>query len=299
MIPLVSIVIPVYNQKSSFLIQCIESAINQTYNNLEILISNNHSTNGCDKVIDEYSLKDSRIKVIKPSIHVNMTDHFNYAGNKAKGKYISFLSSDDFLEPDCINKLMEILIQNPKVAMGYCNNNMLDDSTNVSTPIRNNSFKTGIYSPKILSDRFYNYTEYWIIGGIFKREIFIENNFSEQTKYYGMDIFFAYKLMSNKISVLHIENRIYHLGLDQNAFFFDKCLLSVKSRQETLLDKPGIEKINSLINYYKKIDKLKMKSIISLFFKLVKPILKRLILSKNPSLFCLDIYRLGYMCTLK
>jgi cellulose synthase/poly-beta-1,6-N-acetylglucosamine synthase-like glycosyltransferase len=108
-----------------------------------------------------------------------MTDHFNYAGNKAKGKYISFLSSDDFLEPDCINKLMEILIQNPKVAMGYCNNNMLDDSTNVSTPIRNNSFKTGIYSPKILSDRFYNYTEYWIIGGIFKREIFIENNFPD------------------------------------------------------------------------------------------------------------------------
>lgn len=132
-----------------------------------------------------------------------------------------------------------------------------------------------------------------------RKEIFTETNFPEVGNYYGMDIYFSYQLFIKKLEVLHIENPIYHLGLESNQIFFEKSLKAVESRKQFLINCPEIEKISPLIKKYKQIKRFQLLPIAKFFFKISEPFLKSRILSKNPNLFCFDIYRLGYICSLK
>jgi len=147
-----------------------------------------------------------------------------------------------------------------------------------------------------------NLTPYkYIFSGNFLilKKTFIETNFKEEGNYYGMDIFFSYQLYIKKIKILHIENPIYHLGLETNKIFFEKSLKAVESRKHFLINYPEIEKISPLVKKYKTIKQYHLLPAAILFFKILEPFLKRSILSKKPNLFCFDIYRLGYLCSLK
>ncbi len=117
--PLVSIVIPTYNQQELFLRECIESAISQTYNNIDILISDNFSTNNASSVIEEYASKDKRIRVVKPSRFLNMSESLLFALTMAKGKYTCYLSSDDILLPNCVSVLTTELELNPESVFAH------------------------------------------------------------------------------------------------------------------------------------------------------------------------------------
>uniref|UniRef100_UPI00404B5CE9 glycosyltransferase family 2 protein n=1 Tax=Flavobacterium sp. TaxID=239 RepID=UPI00404B5CE9 len=114
--------------------------------------------------------------------------------------------------------------------------------------------------------------------------------------FYGMDNYFSYLLNKNKINVIHIENPIFHLGLESNQIFFEKSIQSVISRQELLLHSTDSEIISPLISSYKKIKKWHLVGLARLVFKITEPILKRLIFKKKPNLTAFDLYRLGYLC---
>lgn len=134
---------------------------------------------------------------------------------------------------------------------------------------------------------------------VIRKDIFIKYNYSENENFYGMDVYFSYNLYVNNISVIHIDNPIYHLGLEKNEIFFNKSIEAVTVRYKLLPKTPHIEAINGLMRYYKKLSKTRLKKLVSIAFKLTEPLLKKMILKKNPSLFILDLYRLGYLCTLK
>lgn len=104
--PLVSIIIPVFNQIESHLRDCIDSALCQTYRNIEIVVSDNHSTNGATDVILEY--QNEKLRSVRPLSFLNMTDNFAFAASCANpsSKYLSFLSSDDLLAPNAIAELV-------------------------------------------------------------------------------------------------------------------------------------------------------------------------------------------------
>ncbi|MCB1792022.1 MAG: glycosyltransferase, partial [Gammaproteobacteria bacterium] len=86
-LPLVTVVIPVYNQNDAFLRQCIDSVLEQDYPNLEVLVSDNHSNNGCSDVILSYA--DSRLRVVRPPVHLPMVQHWAFAVFQARGEYLS------------------------------------------------------------------------------------------------------------------------------------------------------------------------------------------------------------------
>ncbi len=116
--PLVSIVIPAYNQRPEFLIQSIKSALSQTYQNIEIIVSDNHSTNETAEVLKTFN--DSRLNIIRPPQHLPLTPHFQWASEHAKGEFISFLPSDDWMENECIEELVRIIQQGPGIVMAFC-----------------------------------------------------------------------------------------------------------------------------------------------------------------------------------
>lgn len=105
---MVSIVIPVYNT-SKYLSECLNSLINQTYENLEIVCVDDESTDNSLDILKRYAGVDSRIKVYsKKNDHKGgAASARNFGLEKATGKYIMFLDSDDFFEIDMIEKMVE------------------------------------------------------------------------------------------------------------------------------------------------------------------------------------------------
>jgi glycosyltransferase involved in cell wall biosynthesis len=118
-LPLVSVVIPIFNQNPDYLRQCIDSVLAQTYTHLEIVVSDNHSTNDVPTVLNSY--KDSRLKRVKPPHHLPIASHFQWASEQATGEYISFLGSDDWFETTFFEELIKLIDPNPHVSMAFCN----------------------------------------------------------------------------------------------------------------------------------------------------------------------------------
>lgn len=102
-----SVIVPIYNVEK-YLSQCIESLINQTYRDIEIILVNDGSTDTSGAICDRYAQKDKRIKVVHKK-----NDGLGMARNSgleiATGKFVSFVDSDDYLKEDVIEKLVESL----------------------------------------------------------------------------------------------------------------------------------------------------------------------------------------------
>ena len=92
----ISIIIPVYKVEK-YLDKCVESVVNQTYKNLEIILVDDGSPDNCPKMCDEWAEKDKRIKVIHKE-NGGLSDARNFGIEKATGDYLMFLDSDDYLD---------------------------------------------------------------------------------------------------------------------------------------------------------------------------------------------------------
>ena len=103
----ISVIIPVYNV-AKYLPKCIDSVLNQTYKNLEIILVDDGSTDESGKISDEYSYKDNRVKVIHKK-NGGPGDARNTGIKEATGKYIGFIDSDDFIETDMYEILLKTL----------------------------------------------------------------------------------------------------------------------------------------------------------------------------------------------
>ena len=107
---LISIIVPVYKVEE-YLTECIESIINQSYKNLEIILVDDGSPDNCGQICDEYAKKDNRIKVIHKE-NGGLSSARNAGLDIATGEYISFIDSDDYVAENFIEKLYVLCIDN-------------------------------------------------------------------------------------------------------------------------------------------------------------------------------------------
>lgn len=117
-LPLISVVIPVYKVET-YLDQCVESIVQQTYRNLEIILVDDGSPDRCAEMCDLWATKDSRIKVIHKK-NGGLGDARNAGLVVATGDYIGFVDSDDWCEPDMFQELLESCLQY-KAPVAVCN----------------------------------------------------------------------------------------------------------------------------------------------------------------------------------
>lgn len=106
----ISVIIPVYNVEQ-YIRKCLDSVINQTYKNLEILLIDDGSTDSSGKICDEYAAFDSRIKVFH-KINDGSSSARNTGLKYITGKYLGFVDSDDWIEPEMFEVLYKALIDN-------------------------------------------------------------------------------------------------------------------------------------------------------------------------------------------
>jgi glycosyltransferase involved in cell wall biosynthesis len=222
----------------------------------------------------------------------------NLLANKAQFSWLLFLDSDVIPNQSNFIDLYCTEIQKQK------NDTVFFGGYNYSSTLPNKSRTLRWYyghnreyaAPEKRNKNPYSY----VFSGNFviKKSTFLKIAFPENSSY-GMDIFFSYYLYSNSISAKHIHNPIIHLGLEENTIFFEKCLESVRLRKQLTFDYPNIVDINSLLKYHRFLNKIYFAPLFSISFNFVAPVLKKMILAGKPNLFCLDLYRLGYLCTLK
>lgn len=105
--PLISIIVPVYNVEA-YLAKCVDSILAQTYTNLEIILVNDGSSDGCGRICDEYAKQDKRIKVIHKQ-NGGLSDARNVAIDVATGEFISFIDSDDYVTDNYIMTLYSLI----------------------------------------------------------------------------------------------------------------------------------------------------------------------------------------------
>lgn len=127
--PLVSICIPTFNG-SQYLSEALASVNEQTYSNLELIISDDHSTDNTLSILDSYSQSAKYpIKIFnhKPE---GIAANWNNCLRKSNGKYIKFLFQDDILKPECISQMVKVLENDIRIALVASKRDIITDLNN-------------------------------------------------------------------------------------------------------------------------------------------------------------------------
>ena len=236
---LISIIIPMYNEEKN-ISNCIESIINQTYNNIEIILVNDGSTDNTKQICEKYSKKDKRIILIN-KINEGVSIARNIGIQKANGEYITFIDSDDTLELDAYETcIKEMKKENADIVC--FNYRRMNIETNFKKRYGIKEKKEYIF-PEILEDYLSN-DQYNKIGEanwnkIFKYEI-IKNIEFRKIKI-GEDFIFNYEAFKNAKKIINIPEILYNYTINSNSvtsesFNKEKLLEYIYSRKEILKD---------------------------------------------------------------
>lgn len=103
--PLVSILIPVYNRKK-YIAECIQSALDQTFTDHEIVVVDNASDDGTWEICQQFARRDPRVRVFRNEENLGPVRNWIRCAQEARGEYSKILFSDDLLEPDCVTRML-------------------------------------------------------------------------------------------------------------------------------------------------------------------------------------------------
>lgn len=127
--PLVTIGVPTYNRAASFLPNALANAVGQTYDNIEIIVSDNCSTDHTEEVVKQYS--DSRLRYIKQPHNIGANNNFNYCLNMAKGDFFLLMLDDDLIDPDFVETCINSAHTNYDIGIIRTGTRILDKNGNV------------------------------------------------------------------------------------------------------------------------------------------------------------------------
>ncbi len=239
---LISVIVPVYNTEP-FLPRCLDSIIGQTYRNLQIILVDDGSRDRCGKICDEYARKDERVEVIHQQNSGVVTAR-NAGLSLAKGDYLAFVDSDDWIEPDMYEKLIVLASASPFPDMVYCNvvNEYEDGQRNVYKVPFNSDYELMIGS--LLRVELYG-----SLYNLLIKELFYDSSNIKTDPDCGMfeDTNIILQLLYNRPSLDYVDSCLYHYNC-QNALsavskcdsWFNQCIIGIPNlvhMQDFLVDR--------------------------------------------------------------
>ena len=258
--PKVSVIIPVYNVED-YLRQCLDSVINQTLKDIEIICVDDGSTDKSLEILHEYEKKDSRITVL--------TQKNQYAGvarnvgmSVATGKYFVFLDSDDFFEPELL-ELQFLQCESNNADIGLCAANLYNQSTgkfsNAPWLLEEKYIKEQPFNREILGDNLFKVTKFSPWTKIFSSKFIKEQQLQFQSLPRANDVYFVMSALAlaNTIVALNKVLVHYRVGFSTNLqsnnqlspTAFCSALVACKKRlqKESIFDELAIGFINDAI----------------------------------------------------
>lgn len=225
--PLISIIVTVYNNEKC-LVKCLDSVINQTYTNIEIIIINDGSTDESLKICEEYSQRDQRI-ILVSQINKGVSEARNAGLEKVNGSYITFVDSDDWVEPDFIETLYNTLKVND-VDLSQCGFFIhKDDCYTVSGSQKKSVLDHNQSLMLLFGDRL---VQNFLWNKLFKRSLF--DNIRFPVGRYYEDIFVMYQIFDKCSKIAYTEDPKYHYVFHMYSITND--LVDLKSRMKDLFD---------------------------------------------------------------
>ena len=131
---LISVIMSVYNGEK-YLVQAIDSILNQTYQNFEFIIIDDCSTDNSSHILQEYAQKDSRIKIIKKEKNIGIKgfiENLNLGISIAEGKYIARMDADDISLPERFQKQVDFLENNPEITLVGAQLNLINEQNKIT-----------------------------------------------------------------------------------------------------------------------------------------------------------------------
>lgn len=220
----ISVIVPVYNAEK-YLVECLDSIVNQTLKEIEIILVDDESKDGSLKILEDYAKNDSRIIVIN-NVHTgDGAASARNAGLKiAKGKYLSFLDSDDYFDLTMLEKAYN-RAEECEADIVMCDYYMFDEYThtnqNALKILRYNELgKQEVFSSENFCDEIFLCNQVVVWSKLFKREYINELKLEFKSYARGDDVWFSMKALTfaNRISIISeplIHYRIY--GMNGNT----------------------------------------------------------------------------------
>lgn len=172
---LISVIVPVYNVEN-YLRQCLDSIINQTYRNLEILLIEDCSMDGSLQICEDYVARDSRVKLLRSPHNMGLSHARNVGIVNMTGTYVTFIDSDDWVDESYIQVMYDsILANDADIAMvDYCRFNDETGTYYIHTfDERVEELSTNQYFSELFRAATNTYVVAW--GKLFKASLFEEN----------------------------------------------------------------------------------------------------------------------------
>ena len=225
---LISIIIPIYNV-ADFLEDSLESVVNQTYNNLQIILVNDASEDGCDIICKKYAKKDKRICLINHETRKGVAEARNTGLNASKGKYIGFVDPDDFVELDIFEKLYYTIKKN-SADIAVCGYRVFGNKQDEKEGrITANRFNRQEALNILIKDS--EMTSY-LWNKLFKAELFENCLFDSGCRYEDLRIMHRLFMKANIIAT--IDNRLYHYRIRNGSITNTTKLNNSKELLEAL-----------------------------------------------------------------
>lgn len=216
--PLLSVIIPVYNTEK-YLNLCMESIFNQTFRDYEILLIDDGSTDNSYTLCRELKARDKRVEVYKKK-NGGISTARNLGLKHAKGKYVFFFDSDDFIEPNGFEKMIEGIKQNDADIL-VTGRILIFEENNIKT-CRNLGKTVFTYKEKELGEAVYYLSEKGefdvVWNKLYKTEVLLRNDlFFNETATTSEDLFFNAELFQNIDSIQLLDGAFYHYIHHKNA----------------------------------------------------------------------------------
>lgn len=249
---LLTIVVPIYKVEK-YLGKCVDSLRNQTYQNLEIILVDDGSPDGCGELCDQYALEDSRIKVIH-KVNGGLSDARNAGIDIAKGKYIGFVDSDDYIHP----QMFEVLYQEMKkqdVEIAVCGVESVPEDAHVTyedvKDVQSNLIDDEEKEFHLAFDgeTAVEYTVAW-------NKLYLTSLFDEIRYPYGKiheDEFTTYKLMHKANKIIYVPNKFYYYVQRQGSIMSNGFNLKTCHKLEAYEDRLKVYGMEKKYDWYEQV----------------------------------------------
>lgn len=250
--PLISIIVPVYNVEL-YLSRCIDSIINQTYKNLEIILVDDGSTDNCGIICDDYEKKDSRIKVIHKK-NGGQAEARNRGLDLSVGEYIVFIDSDDYIDEHMI-EVLYCKLKEDNSDMAICNYMISNEDEN------HNICHT---EPRIyLKNEIVEYDDIWkrflgkehiafviACNKIYKKKLFYNVKYAEGKVY--EDEYIIHRLLGQCKRISFVEKPLYFYLIRNGSTTNREYSIKKMDMVEAMIDRTEYSISHDLCNIMKK-----------------------------------------------
>ena len=220
--PLLSVVVPVYKVEP-YIAKCLDSICGQTYDKLEIILVDDGSPDNCGTICDEYAKKDNRITVIHKA-NGGLSSARNAGIMSASGEYITFVDSDDWIEPDMYSKLMSAVLSED-ADLAACGTIVEQQDRQIK---KANPAQT-YYAEAILENLIKNNLgEFSAWNKVYRYEFVANTLFTEGRNF--EDILSLYRIVSGMKKAVAISNCLYHYLVRNASISHDHSIKSLEDQ---------------------------------------------------------------------